>query len=85
MSILLILAFFSVVWLIGLPAYWLFFSSPAERRGVTEKLEWYRTQPIWPHGILKVIFVLLNAWVLFPVKGTAVSICLIASFVIAQQ
>ena len=80
MTVVFFFAFLALVWLLCLPAYWLFFSSPQERKGSLEKLEWYRKQPLWPHGVLKVMFVALNAWALFPVRGVLVSLCVIAVF-----
>jgi len=84
MSILFFLAFLSFLWLLGLPAYWFVFSSLPERRGVAEKLDWYRKQPLWPHGILKGAFVVANAWVLYPLRGAIVSIAVIALFLLQQ-
>lgn len=84
MSVLFFLAFLSCLWLLGLPAYWLLFSSLPERRGVAEKLEWYRKQPFWPYGILKAAFVVANAWMLYPLRGAIVSVAVIALFFLLQ-
>lgn len=85
MAFAFFIAFLAFIWLICLPAYWLFYATPQERKGVLEKLQWYRKQPLWPHGILKVAFVVLNAWVLFPVRGALVAVFIIAAFLVLQQ
>lgn len=80
MALAFFIAFLAGLWLLGLPFYWLFFTFPAMRRGVLEKWAWYQTQPFWPHGIFKVLFVALNAWELFPVKGTLVCTGVLIAF-----
>ncbi len=84
MSILFFLAFLSFLWLLCLPVYWFVFSSLPERRGVAEKLEWYRKQPFWPYGFLKAGFIIANAWVLYPLSGAIVSIAVISLFLFQQ-
>ena len=73
------LAFLSGVWLLALPCYW-WMSSPAERKGVQERMLWYQSKPFWPFGLLKILFVILNAWSLFPLRGMLVAIFLIVLF-----
>jgi hypothetical protein len=80
MAIAFFIAFLAAVWLLGLPAYWLFFTSPGHRKVAIERLEWYRRQPLWPYGILKPLFVAFNAWVLFPVKGILVCLGVLIAF-----
>lgn len=85
MAFAFFLAFLAVLWLIGLPLYWLFYSTPPERKGVFEKLTWYRQQPLWPQGILKVAFIVMNAWVLFPLRGALVAVIVIGVFLMLPQ
>lgn len=85
MSLAFFAAFFAFLWLIGLPAYWLLYTTSQERKGAYEKLQWYRKQPLWPHGVLKVAFIALNAWALFPIRGALVAIGVIALFLVLQQ
>lgn len=84
-TVVFFLAFLSFVWLLGLPAYWLFFSSSAERRGAFERLEWYRKQRSWRYGLLKVFFLAVNAYSLFPIRGALVAIGIITVFLIVQR
>ena len=80
MVIAFFIAFLAAIWLLALPAYWLFFTSPGERKGTLEKLEWYRRQPFWPHGIFKGLFVAFNAWALFPIQGVLVCVGILIAF-----
>lgn len=80
MGIAFFIAFLAAVWLLALPAYWLFFTSESDRKGATERLEWYRRQPFWPYGILKPLFVAFNAWALFPFKGILVCVGILIGF-----
>lgn len=80
MAIAFFVAFLAGLWLLALPAYWLFFNSPGHREVAMEKLEWYRRQPLWPYGILKPVFVAFNAWALFPIKGSAVCLSTLIAF-----
>jgi hypothetical protein len=67
--------------LVGRPAALLVLIAPhGERDGARQKLAWYRKQPIWPYGILKVVFIAVNAWALFPAEGTLLSITVITLF-----
>lgn len=79
LTVAFFVAFLASVWLLALPLYWLI-APHGDREGARQKLAWYRNKPIWPYGILKVVFIAANAWALFPVEGTLLSIAVIALF-----
>lgn len=85
MTLLFLCAFFAALWLIGLPLYHGLFASSGERDVLRENLSLLRQDRRLRGRCLLVLFVLLNAWPLYPLRGACVAVAVIAAFVLIQS
>lgn len=85
MTLLFLCAFFAALWLIGLPLYHAFFASPDERDVLRANLSRLRQDRRLRGCCLLGLFVLLNAWSLYPLRGACVAAAVIAAFVLIQS
>jgi hypothetical protein len=84
MTLLFLCAFFAAIWLIGLPLYRGFFASPGEHDAVRARLSLLRQDRRWRGRCLLGLFVLLNAWSLYPLRGACVAVAVIMAFALMQ-
>ena len=84
MSAIFFLAFLSGFWLLLLPGYWLR-SSRSDRQSILDKWNWYKSQPLWPYGLLKPVFLYFNGQVVYPLRGSFIALSVIACFVFLQR
>lgn len=84
MTLLFLCAFFAAIWLIGLPLYHGLFASPGEHDAVRARLSLLRQDRRWRGRCLLGLFVLLNAWSLYPLRGACVAVAVIMAFALMQ-
>lgn len=84
MTLLFLCAFFAAIWLICLPLYLGFFASPAELDAVRARLSLLRQDRRWRGRCLLGLFVLLNAWSLYPLRGACVAVAVIMAFALMR-
>lgn len=85
MTLLFLCAFFAVIWLIGLPLYHGFFARPGEHEALRTRLSRLRQDRRVGGRCLLGLFVLLNAWSLYPLRGACVAVAIIAAFVLITR
>jgi|GEM_PF-5698963 len=85
MTLLFLCAFFAALWLIGLPLYHAFFASPGEGDVLRANLSGLRQDRRLRGRCLLVLFVLLNAWSLYPLRGVRVAVAVIEAFVLVTR
>lgn len=84
MATVFFLAFLAVFWLLLLLGYWLL-GSKMDRKSILMRWEWYRSQSLWPYGLLKPIFLFLNGQVLYPLRGSFLALSVIGFFFLLQS
>lgn len=84
MTLLFLCAFFAAIWLICLPLYRGFFASPGELDAVRARLSQLRQDRRWRGRGLLGLFLLLNAWSLYPLRGACVAVAVIMAFALMQ-
>lgn len=84
MTLFFLCAFFATIWLIGLPLYHGLFASSGERDVLRASLSLLRQDRRLRGRCLLVLFVLLNAWPLYPLRGACVAVAVIMAFALMQ-
>jgi len=85
MTLLFLCAFFAALWLIGLPLYHAFFACQGERDALQANFRRLRQDRRLRGRCLLGLFVLLNAWSLYPRRGVCVAVAVIAAFVLVTR